>query len=155
MFTPGSILFGTFQLKAITKPKYAIVLYNDGLNCILTTFTTSEERSGVRYPVHGKNPQEGEPLSYVFKKGIIVGELYNSNGVSIPFSFPKDTVIVPDYGDQYTTQQAFLAEVKGLIKCCELYPKEYENLIYTLYKSKKTKRKYKRIFEEILKNIVS
>lgn len=72
----------------------------------------------------------------------------------VPFSFPEDTVVVPDYGDQFTTQQAFLAEVTELIKCGELYPYEYENLIYTLYKSKKTKRKYKRIFEEILKNII-
>ncbi|HIX86882.1 MAG TPA: hypothetical protein H9848_09795 [Candidatus Parabacteroides intestinigallinarum] len=153
MFTPGSILHGIFHLKAITKPKYAIVLYNDGINCILTIFTTSEERSGVISPIHGKNPQDSEPLSYVFKKGVIVGELSNK-GTVVPFSFPKDTVVVPDYGDQFTTQQAFLAEVTELIKCGELYPYEYENLIYTLYKSKKTKRKYKRIFEEILKNII-
>lgn len=155
MFTPGSILHGTFQLKAVTKPKYVIVLYNDGLNCILTTFTTSEERSGVLSPVHGKNPQEGEPLSYVFKMGVVIGELCDNNGNSVPFSFPKDTVVVPDYGDQYTTPQAFLATVKGLKKCCELYPNEYVDLIYTLYKSKKTKRKYKHIFEEILNKIVS
>lgn len=106
------------------------------------------------YPLYMvKNPQDSEPLSYVFKKGVIVGELSNK-GTVVPFSFPKDTVVVPDYGDQFTTQQAFLAEVTELIKCGELYPHEYENLIYTLYKSKKTKRKYKRIFEEILKNII-
>lgn len=134
MFTPGSILYGTFQLKAVTKPKYVIVLYNDGTNCILTTFTTSEERSGVISPIHGKNPQEGEPLSYVFKKDIIVGELHSKDKTNF-FSFPKDTIVVPDYGNQYTTQEAFLSEVKNLVKCCELYPKEYENLIYTLYKT--------------------
>ncbi len=153
MFTPGSILYGTFQLKAVTKPKYVIVLYNDGTNCILTTFTTSEERSGVISPIHGKNPQEGEPLSYVFKKDIIVGELHSKDKTNF-FSFPKDTIVVPDYGNQYTTQEAFLSEVKNLVKCCELYPKEYENLIYTLYKSKKTKRQFKRIFEDILKSII-
>lgn len=75
MFTPGSILHGTFTLKAITKEKFSIVLYNDGFNCILTTFTTSEDRSGVSNPVHGKNPEKGAPLSYVFKKGIVIGEL--------------------------------------------------------------------------------
>lgn len=86
MFTPGSILHGIFHLKAITKPKYAIVLYNDGINCILTIFTTSEERSGVISPIHGKNPQDSEPLSYVFKKGVIVGELSNK-GTVVPCSF--------------------------------------------------------------------
>nr|DAM82924.1 MAG TPA: hypothetical protein [Caudoviricetes sp.] len=152
MFTPGSILHGTFTLKAITKEKFSIVLYNDGFNCILTTFTTSEDRSGVSNPVHGKNPEQGAPLSYVFKKGIVIGELC-VKGCKKPFFFKKDTVIVPDYGDQYTTKEAFLAEVKGLTKCCDLYPQEYLNLIYTLYKSRKTKRKYKIIFENILNEL--
>lgn len=152
MFTPGSILHGIFTLKAITKEKFAIVLYNDGVNCILTTFTTSEDRSGVPNPIHGKNPEKGEPQSYVFKKGIVIGE-FCSNGSTTPFFFKKDTVIVPDYGNQYTTQEAFLAEVKELTKCCDLYPQEYINLIYTLYKSRKTKRGYKIIFENILNEL--
>ena len=86
MFTPGSILHGTFTLKAITKEKFSIVLYNDGFNCILTTFTTSEDRSGVSNPVHGKNPEKGAPLSYVFKKGIVIGELYIKGCKNLSFS---------------------------------------------------------------------
>jgi len=45
MFAPGNILHGEFDLGTEKKEKFAIVLYNDGVDCILTTFTTSQERS--------------------------------------------------------------------------------------------------------------
>lgn len=67
MFTPGNILHGEFDLGTEKKEKFAIVLYNDGVDCILTTFTTSQQRFAVSNPCHGKNPAEGEAKSYVFK----------------------------------------------------------------------------------------
>ena len=36
MFTPGNILHGEFDLGTEKKEKFAIVLYNDGVDCILT-----------------------------------------------------------------------------------------------------------------------
>ena len=90
MFEAGNILYGYFDLGSNGKKnKYAIVLHNDPLECIITTFTTSQPRSSVASPVHGRNPSQGEVMSYVFKS-------------------------------------------------------------YTLYKCKRTKRKYKLIFESIL-----
>ncbi len=52
MFTPGNILHGKFDLGIEKKEKFAIVLYNDGVDCILTTFTTSQERSTELNPCH-------------------------------------------------------------------------------------------------------
>lgn len=66
------------------------------------------------------------------------------------FSFPKDTTVVSDYGILSTEICAFTASVANLLAVCELYEKECLDLIYTLYKCKKTQKKYKEIFEKIL-----
>lgn len=148
MFRAGNILHGFFDLGVNGKKnKYAIVLHNDGNACVLMSFATSQLRSSSENPVHGRNPQKGEPQSYVFKAGVVIGtEPINKSD----FSFPKDTTVVPDYGILSTEICAFTASVANLLTVCELYEKEYLDLIYTLYKCKKTKKKYKEIFEKIL-----
>ncbi len=74
MFEAGNILYGYFDLGSNGKKnKYAIVLHNDPLECIITTFTTSQPRSSVASPVHGRNPSQGEVMSYVFKSGVSIG----------------------------------------------------------------------------------
>lgn len=151
MFKAGSVLHGIFKLKNTTKPKFAIVLHNDGENCITTTFTTSQERSGVLNPIHGKNPSKGEPLSYVFKEGVEIGEIKEKG---IKFAFKKDTVIVPDYGIHISSIKSFLASGTEIEKQCDLYEQEYINLVYTLYKCRKTRKNIQRILEKILQQIV-
>ena len=147
MFAPGNILHGEFDLGTEKKEKFAIVLYNDGVDCILTTFTTSQERSTVLSPCHGKNPAEGEAKSYVFKSKTEIG--FNPDGQT-PFFFHKDTTVVPDYGYTSSTIECFTKKVDNLKVVCKLYPKEYSDLIYTLYNCKYTPRKHKTLFEGIL-----
>lgn len=150
MFEAGNVLHGLFDLGVNGKKnKFAVVLYNDGNACVLMSFATSQLRSSSDNPVHGRNPQKGEPQSYVFKAGIVIGtEPVNKND----FAFRKDTTVVPDYGILYAEIGAFTASVTNLSVVCELYKKEYIDLIYTLYKCKKTKKKYKEVFEKILEH---
>lgn len=145
MFKSGSILYGLFTFVTEKKNKYAIVLHNDGNNCIVTTFTTSQARSSISSPEHGANPKE-EPRSYVFKANIPIG--IKEDGEI--FSFPLDTTIVPDYGCAYASIDDFKKKVESLTKVCDLYEKEYIDLIYTLYKCSELPKKYKAIFEQIL-----
>lgn len=153
MFKSGNILHGCFDLGPNGKKnKFAIILYNDSVECIITTFATSQPRSSVSNPVHGKNPQEGEPMSYVFKSNVSIGTKPLDNS---EFSFKKDTTVVPDYGISESTISVFNASVDNLEVICKLYDKEYSNLIYTLYRCKKTKKKYKQIFERILQETES
>lgn len=152
MFEAGNILHGYFDLGSNGKKnKFVVVLYNDGIDCIVTTFTTSQLRSSVAEPVHGRNPKEREAESYVFKANVVIGSEPINNA---DFAFHKDTTIVPDYGLNQATISIFNATVSNLKIVCKLSEKEYEALIYTLYLCKRTKKKYKILFEEILKKIV-
>lgn len=153
MFRLGEILHGYFDLGANGKKnKFSIVLYADDNACIITTFTTSQPRSSVLNPDHGKNPKEGDPMSYVFKAGVEIGVDPNTG---LPFSFNKDTSVVPDYGIYNSSIEAFNSSVNNLTIVCQLDDNEYESLIYTLYRCKSTKKKYKEIFEKILTNIIA
>lgn len=147
MFTSGSILYGLFTFVTESKNKYAIVLHNDGNSCIVTTFTTSQTRSSICDPVHGANPKE-KPRSYVFKARTPIG-LKDDGTV---FCFGLDTTVVPDYGYAYSSIDDFKRKVTSLTKVCDLYEQEYIDLIYTLYKCSELPKKYKTVFEQILKD---
>lgn len=147
MFKAGNILHGFFE--KTRKNKYAIILYADESSYLITTFTTSQQRSGVTCPIHGKNPKSGTPKSYVFKAGVLIGKNINGN----EFSFKKDTTIVPDYGVFGGLIEKFKIGSSDLTVVCSLYDKEYEDLIYTLYHCERLSREYKKIFEGILQNI--
>lgn len=147
MFTSGSILYGLFTFVTASKNKYAIVLHNDGKNCIITTFTTSQARSSMGVPVHGANPKD-KPKSYVFKAHTPIG--LKEDGTV--FCFGLDTTVVPDYGYAYTSIDDFKRKVTSLTKVCDLYEHEYIDLIYTLYKCQELPKKYKAVFEQILKD---
>lgn len=146
MFVAGNILYGIFTLKNTTKHKYSIILHVDNGLCILATYTTSQERSGVPNPTHGKNPKSGVPVSYVFKAGISIGKCPQNND----FAFKLDTVVVSDYGFIESSIECFKKSVSGLTLVCSLYNKEYLDLIYTLYQCRRTPKEYKKIFENIL-----
>lgn len=145
MFESGSILHGLFQLKNVTKNKYAIVLHNDNGNFIITTFTTSQPRSSAASPVHGPNPKD-KPRSYVFKANTPIG--IKPNGTV--FSFPSDTTVVPDYGIASSSINNFQKKVSNLTKVCDLYKEEYKELLYTLYKCEDLDEETRPIFEKVL-----
>jgi hypothetical protein len=69
------------------------------------------------------------------------------------FCFPKRTIMQFDYGflkdEDWKLQQLFdNLEVK-----CKLDKKEYENLIYAMYCSKRTPEEYKPYLEKVLTEI--
>jgi len=152
MYEVGAILHGQFDFYSQGKrTKYAIILYRDQDNFILTTFTTSKERSGTESPVHGANPTKADPKSYVFKAKIEIGLNPDGN----PFSFSKDTTIVPDYGLSFKSIEEFNAKAEHLEKVCQLHPAEYIELIYVLYKSKKISMQYKTFLGKVLDELLS
>ena len=88
MFTPGSILHGIFHLKAITKPKYAIVLYNDGINCILTIFTPLR-KDLVLYPLYMVKIRKIANRFLMCSRKELSLENYPIRGQLFLFPFPK------------------------------------------------------------------
>lgn len=151
MFEAGNILHGYFNLGPNGwKNKFVIVLQSEENNCFLMTFTTSQPRSSNPNPTHGRNPQKGTPMSYVFKAGVEIGIDPSSN---LPFFFKKDTVVVGDYGIYNANIEDFCNSVTNLSTVCKLHTEEYENLVYTLYKCPKLKEKYKVVLENILQNL--
>ena len=151
MYQVGAILHGLFDFHPQPKKtKYVIILHRDNNDFILTTFTTSHDRSGVENPVHGANPSKAEPKSYVFKAEVQIGS--QSDGK--PFSFKKDTTIVPDYGLTMKSIVDFNSKAENLTKVCQLHEAEYIELIYVLYKSKKTSKANRDRFEKILEELI-
>lgn len=152
MFEQGNIIHGLFDFKENGKKnKFAVVLYKDQETCIITSFTTSQERASCPNPTHGKNPAAGDPRSYVFKAGVVIGTHPQTNR---NFSFSRDTTIVPDYGIGDKTIEDFTKSVSNLKLICKLHPKEYIDLIYTLYHCKRISKKFKLIFEKILEELI-
>ena len=147
MFSPGEIVYGF--VKHIGKSKYAICIYRDEDLNILLHFTTSQARAGVDSDEvrHGAIYKEGECLSYVFEAGHDIGE-NPSTGVS--FHFPLRTTMAFDYGYlKAGTQQLFsLFEDPKVV--CKLDDKEYIDLIYAMYRSKRTPLEYKPYLDAIL-----
>lgn len=152
MYQVGAILHGLFDFyPQEKKTKFAIILHRDNNDFILTTFTTSQDRSGSENPVHGANPSKAAPQSYVFKAEVEIGLQPDGK----PFSFKKDTTIVPDYGFSVKSIAEFNAKAEDLTKVCQLHEAEYIELIYVLYKSKKTSKLNKERFEKILETLIS
>lgn len=153
MLEIGAIYYGLFTLNEFeTKNKYLIVfhLYED--TCLLTTFTTSQERSGSLNPVHGHNPQVRPYKSHVFKQGVEIGI---EPDTLARFAFPKDTSVVPDYGFAKKTTKEILSSVRNLKKVCQLDTSEYIELMYTLIHSKGTPKGIKEVFETKLEELMS
>lgn len=151
MYEVGAILYGVFTLSQNdTKHKYAVVIERDEEGCLVTTFTTSQERSGSPIPVHGANPSIKEPQSYVFLSSVEIGIDPRTN---IPFFFPRNTCIVPDYGFTKKTITEFESKVHDLVKVCQLYEHEVIDLFYTLYKCKRVPRWVKQLLERKLEEL--
>lgn len=153
MFEVGAILYGFFKLSDIeSKYKYAIVFDLTEEACLVTTFTTSRARSGVLNPTHGANPEKKPYRSYVFLKDIEIGTCPDTG---LPFSFSKNTTVVPDIGFSIKSLAVFYASVTDLRKVCQLHKNEFTDLMYALYNCDTTLDWVKEILEKKLEELMS
>lgn len=88
-------------------------------------------------------------LDIFFDCNVEVG-LDNSNQ---PFKFPRHCVIPFDYGVREGTKDQFLKNIDQAVVVCSLHPKEYENLVYAMYKSPRTNPKHKPYLAKVLQQI--
>lgn len=149
MFEPGTVTYGFAKTISDPKPKYAISIFRDENVQILIHFTTSRKRTGIADELihHGINRDaNGDVVAYVFEPDVEIGDAPDGGR----FRFPMRTVMQFDYGflqaDDWGLQQQFdNLEVK-----CHLDKKEYLDLVYAMYKSKRTPSIYKPYLEKIL-----
>ena len=103
-------------------------------------------------PKHGRILRDNQVVSYVFDAGRPIGKKYGCNE---DFSFPVQTTIPFDYcfreGDQSDLLKSFdKPSVVGILS-----DEEYIDLIYAFYTSTLTPDKYKRVFDEVLQEMLS
>ena len=149
MFQPREIVYGL--AKSIHDPhnKYMVTIYRDEELNIVACFTTSKTRAGVTEDKvhHGAIYQNRDCVSYVFEKGISIGV---NPETGLEFSFPKRTTITFDYGVREGQLEFFIKQFDNPKVVCELYEKEYIELVYAMYSSPKTNIKYKNALEKVL-----
>jgi len=154
MFEPGTVTYGFAKTISDPKPKYAISIFRDENVQILIHFTTSRRRTGIADELihHGVNrDSNGDVTAYVFEENVEIGDAPDGGR----FSFPKRTVMQFDYGflqgDDWTLQRQFdNLEVK-----CHLDRQEYLDLVYAMYRSKRTPAVYKPYLEKVLQEAFS
>lgn len=148
MLSTRNIIYGFCTSTTPQKYKYLISLYRDGDSEVLASFTTSLKRSGGKDDsnIHGVVKRNGSPVSYVFSTSKKVG--VSPDGT--PFSFPMQTTVTFDYCIKTGSQESILKQFVDPRVECTLNVDEYENLLYAMYKSKDTDKKYISILERAL-----
>lgn len=151
MFEPGEVVYAFVKNTHPPKYKYFVTIYRDDELRIVTCFTTTKNRVGLSLDLltHGYIKKDDILVGYFFDKNTEVG--LNADGV--PFSFPRNCVIPFNYGIQIGTKTQFLNNIEQETVVCKLYPKEYENIVYAMYKSPLTDSKYKPYLEKVLSGI--
>ena len=152
MFEPGTVTYGFAKYISNPKNKYAISIFRDENVQILIHFTTTQKRAGVPEDQihHGINrDSEGNVMSYVFEPTVEVGDTPDGGR----FCFPRRTIMQFEYGFLQGDDQSLQQQFDNLEVKCKLDPKEYENLIYAMYRSKRTSEAYKPYLEEVLNRI--
>lgn len=147
MLRARNIIKGFCRTTNPPKQKYLISLYRSEELNIIAVFTTSQRRSGVASPKHGRIIKDGVIVSYVFDAHKVIGKKYNSNE---DFSFPLQTTIPFDYCFKAGTQDDILKTFSEPHVVGVLSEDEYIDIVYNFYKSTRTPRKYIPIFEDIL-----
>jgi hypothetical protein len=138
MLSPRNIIYGFCHFTNPPKPKYLISLHRSKDLEIVACFTTSQSRAGQNI--------KGDVVSYIFETNNEIGLKPDGS----PFSFPKQTTISFDYCFQNKSQEELINGFESPSIICILHQKKYLDLIYAMYKSKATPKKYKTIFEKIL-----
>ena len=154
MFNPGEVIYGTVNGFGFIKPKpkYLIVLYRDDQLTIATCFTTSQERAGVppENLKHGAVKDEDGFISYVFLAGVVVGQHPESGE---DFAFPLNSTVTFDYGLNLGELFDFQNGIENAELKCLLSEEEFGNLLYAMYSSHITPRKYKPYLEKSLNEL--
>jgi len=150
MLSERNVIYGFCNMTNPPKHKYLISLHRSPELNIIACFTTSQERAGTAYnKQHGYVKNKEKFIAYFFKHGVCVGK--DSSGLS--FSFPQDTTVVFDYCFQDGDQNTMLSKFDNPEIKCILSDKEYVDLIYAMYKSPDTPKKYIPIFEAKLNSL--
>lgn len=156
MFEPKEIVYGTVVKLGFYQPraKYLITIYRDDNLNIFACFTTSKQRSGVTDELLGHGPviKDGRYLSYVFHPDVNIGV---DPETGEPFSMPRLSVITFDYGLREGQLSQFNEGIQDSKVVCRLYDEEYINLVYAMYKSDVTPRRYKPCLEKVLTDFYS
>ena len=141
MLNPGDIIYGFAKNLPTPKNKYAVCIFRDENVNILIQFTTSQPRAGVplQEVKHGAIYKDGDCLSYVFERGKEIGVNPQNNK---RFSFPLRTVMAFDYGFLRGEEKYLLEQFDDLNVVCKLDIKEYIELVYAMYSSKRTPPEY-------------
>lgn len=151
MFEPGEVVYAFVKTTHPPKNKYFVTIYRDDELRIVTCFTTTQDRVGTPLEIlrHGYVRKEGQIVGYCFDCTVEVGlDLSNQ-----PYKFPRKCVIPFDYGVNQGTKDQFLKIVENPVVVCRLHPKEYENLVYAMYRSPRTNPKYLPYLDKVLQEI--
>lgn len=152
MFEPGEVVYAHVKNTNPPKNKYFVTIYQDDELRIVTCFTTTKSyHVGCPFEqlVHGYVKSNGQIIAYFFDRNVEVGV----NNTNQPFRFPEHCVIPFDYGIRIGTKEQFLNNVEREVVVCKLLPKEYENIVYAMYRSPKTDPKYKPYLDKVLQRI--
>lgn len=151
MIKPGDIIHGFAKNLYTPKNKYAVCIYKDKNLELLLHFTTSQQRAGVPEEdiTHGAIYRDGDCLSYVFEAGKEIGVNPESKA---RFSFQKRTVMVFDYGLLKGEESFICKQFDDLKVVCKLDTEEYINLVYAMYKSKRTPKEHVTYLQKVLDN---
>ena len=148
MLRAKNIIYGYCLSTTPNKYKYLISIYrSEDLN-IVAVFPTSQKRSGSSSPVHGANMRDGNIVSYVFKRNVIIGKIPETED---PFSFPLDTTIPFDYCFWNDSQDDILRKFSDPKIVGILSDKEYIDLVYAFLRSPLTPNRFRPIMDKILK----
>jgi hypothetical protein len=130
MLKAKNIIYGFCNYTNPPKHKYLISLYrSDELN-IIAVFPTSQRRSGVEMPRHGRILRDGKVVSYVFDAGHPIGKRV---GKDEDFAFQLQTTIPFDYCFSEGNQDELLNRFESPEVVGVLSDQEYIDLIYAFY----------------------
>lgn len=149
MFEPGTVVYGFAKTIRSPKYKYGISIYRDEKVQLLIHFTTTKPRAGVpnEHIHHGMvKDATGNVMSYVFEPDVEIGTTPQGKR----FHFPRRTIMQFDYGYLCAEDLKLQEQFDNLSIKCRLDSKEYINLVYAMYKSKRTPNVYKPYLEQVL-----
>lgn len=152
MFEPGEVVYAYVTTIDPPKYKYFVTIYRDDELQIVTCFTTTKAyHVGGSFDnlSHGYVIDNKQVIAYFFDKNVEVG----LTEAGLPYRFPRHCVITFDYGVQIGSKEQFLNQIDNGTVVCRLHPKEYENIVYAMYRSPKTNPKYKPYLNKVLENI--
>lgn len=132
------------------KEKFFITLYRDDNLNVVACFTTSQHRVPItpEDARHGVIRKENKPVAYMFEEGYVVGYLPESE---TPFSFAKRTFVPFDYCFQSGTLDSFRQRTDNPKVVGVLSKTEFLSLLYAMYRSPHTNKKYIPLLEKVLK----